>query len=75
MRGSTIAGVLLVVFGILVLALGLPYRDSKKVVDLGDFEAQLTEERRIPDWIGITAIGGGVLLLAVGLVNGRAARR
>lgn len=74
MRGTTIAGVLLIIFGVVVLALGLKYKDSKKVLDLGDLEAKVSEDRRIPDWVGVVAIGGGVLLVGAGLARGRTAR-
>ncbi len=74
MRGSSIAGVLLIAFGVVVLALGLRYRESRKVLDLGDLQAKVTEHHRVPNWVGIVAIGGGVLLLGAGLAGGRTAR-
>ncbi|MFN8652094.1 MAG: hypothetical protein U0133_09360 [Gemmatimonadales bacterium] len=75
MRGTSIGGVLLIIFGVVVLALGLRYRDSKKILDLGDLEAKVTEHKRIPDWVGVAAIGGGVLLIGAGVAGRRTARR
>ena len=33
------------------------------------------EQKRIPDWVGVAAIGGGVLLIGAGLAGSRTARR
>jgi uncharacterized membrane protein len=73
MRGTSILGLLLIVFGVVVLALGLRYKESRKVLDLGDLEAKVTEHHRVPNWVGIVAIGGGVLLIGAGLAGGRTA--
>jgi hypothetical protein len=74
MRGTSIAGVLLIVFGVVVLAIGLRYRDSRKVLDVGDLEAKVTTHRQVPNWVGVAAIAGGVLLVGAGVASGRTAR-
>lgn len=74
MRGTSIAGVLLIIFGVVVLALGLRYRDDKKVLDIGDVQAKVTEHRRVPNWVGIASIAGGVLLIGAGMAGGRTVR-
>lgn len=73
MRVTGVVGLLLIVFGVVVLTMGLEYRDSRKVLDIGDLEAKVIEQKRIPDWVGVAAVAGGVLLIGTGLVSGRAA--
>jgi TRAP-type C4-dicarboxylate transport system permease small subunit len=64
MRLSAIVGVLLIVFGIAVFALGLRYSHQETVIEVGDFHAKVTERDQIPKWVGGVAIViGGVLLL------------
>lgn len=76
MRLAALVGALLIVFGAVVLARGLRYKETKTVLDIGDLKAKVTEQRRIPDWVGVAAIGGGVLLIGIGLVrSGTALRR
>ncbi len=75
MRASGLIGIVLIVFGVVVLAMGLKYKDSKTLVDLGDLKAKVTEHKKIPDWVGVAAIGGGVLLIGTSLVGGRTLSR
>jgi TRAP-type C4-dicarboxylate transport system permease small subunit len=64
MRLSAIVGVLLIVFGIAVFALGLRYSHQETVIDVGDFHAKVTERDQIPNWVGgVAIVVGGVLLL------------
>lgn len=67
MRLSAIVGVLLIVFGIVVLVVGLRYSHQEAVIDVGDFHAKVTERDRIPNWVGgVAVLIGGVLLLGAG---------
>lgn len=64
MRPAGIIGVLLIVFGAIVLALkGVSYVQDRDKVDLGI--ATLTTERRgfIPPWVGAVALVAGIALL------------
>jgi len=69
MRSSIIAGVLLVVLGVLVLAYqGITYTQQKKIIDLGPLQASTKTEKHIPlpPILGMVAITGGIVLLVNG---------
>ena len=69
MRGTTIAGILLIVAGVLALAYGgFSYTRDKKVLDLGPIEAtaKTRETVPVPPLLGGAAIAGGIVLLVVG---------
>lgn len=69
MKGSVLAGVVLVVVGVLILAYqGITYTQHKKVIDLGPIQATTKTERTIPlpPILGAVAIAGGVLLVFTG---------
>jgi hypothetical protein len=69
MKGKVLAGVLLVVLGVLALAYqGITYTQQKKIVDLGPLQATTKTEKHIPlpPIVGAAAIAGGVLLLFSG---------
>ncbi|MGH7520241.1 MAG: DUF3185 domain-containing protein [Gemmatimonadales bacterium] len=71
MRPAGIIGVLLIVFGAIVLVLkGVSYVKDKDKVDLG--VATVTTERRgfIPPWVGGVALVAGVVLLFAGRRGG-----
>lgn len=63
MRGARLAGALLVAFGIVVLALGLRSAHARKILDVGDGNATVTEHARVPNWVGAVSIVGGVLMI------------
>jgi len=67
MRPAGIVGILLIVFGAIVLVLkGVSYVKDKDKVDLG--VATVTTERRgfIPPWVGGVAVIAGIVLLFAG---------
>jgi drug/metabolite transporter (DMT)-like permease len=70
-RLATLAGVLLIIFGVVVLALGLRYRESRTVVEIGELKARVTEQKRVPNWVGAAAVVGGVILVAAGTLGQR----
>ena len=66
-----IAGIVLIVVGVIALAYGgISYTREKKVLDIGPLEATTKERKTIPlpPVVGIAAIAGGVAIL---MVSGR----
>lgn len=71
MRPAGIIGVLLIVFGAIVLVLrGVSYVKDRNTADLGI--AKVTTESRgfIPPWVGGVALLAGVVLLFAGRRSG-----
>lgn len=69
MRPAAILGVILIVLGVLGLALGgFSFTQREKVLDLGPIEATVEDRETVPisPVLGVLAIVGGVVLLAVG---------
>ena len=64
-----IAGILLIVLGLVSLALGgISYTKKEKVIDIGPIEATAERHKTIPlpPLLGGLALAGGVLLLVAG---------
>jgi len=69
MAVKTIAAVILIAAGIVVLAYqGITYTTREKVVDIGPLQvtAEKTKSIPLPPIIGAVALVGGVVLLSVG---------
>ena len=69
MKPITLAGLLLVVFGVVALAYqGLSYTTRETVIDLGPIKATADKEHRIaiPPVLSGAAVAAGVVLLVVG---------
>jgi hypothetical protein len=69
MKGTVLAGILLVVLGVFALAYqGFTYTKQKKVIDLGPIQATTKTEEHVPlpPILGGAAIVGGALLLFAG---------
>jgi uncharacterized membrane protein HdeD (DUF308 family) len=68
MKPATIVGVILIILGIVALAYqGINYTTKDKVVDLGPLKVEAKHEKTIPlpPIVGIAALVGGVVLIAV----------
>lgn len=71
MRPAGLIGILLIVFGAIVLVLrGVSYVKDRDQVDLG--VAKVTTERRgfVPPWVGGVALVAGIALLFTGRRTG-----
>lgn len=69
MRSAMLAGVLLIVLGVVALAYqGFTYHTQKRVLDVGPIHATRTENHNvpIPPLVGGLALVGGIVLLVVG---------
>ena len=69
MKTATLAGLALLVLGVLSLAYqGITYTTHKKVVDIGPIQATKEEKQTIPlpPILGGIALVGGVVLLTAG---------
>ena len=65
----TMAGVVLLVLGVLALAYqGITYTSRETVVDIGPIQATAERQKTLPlpPVVGAAAVVGGVLLLVVG---------
>jgi uncharacterized membrane protein HdeD (DUF308 family) len=68
MKPATIVGIILIVIGIVALAYqGITYTTSERVVDLGPLKVEAKRERTIPlpPVVGVVALIGGIVLVAV----------
>jgi hypothetical protein len=60
-------GVILIVFGVVVLALrGISYTKDRDEVEIGPVEVAAEEKGTIPPIAGVAAIAAGVVLVFVG---------
>jgi hypothetical protein len=69
MKPLTIAGVMLVLLGVLALAYqGVHYTTRETIIDIGPLQATADRERTLPlpPVLGIVALVGGVVLLISG---------
>jgi len=69
MKPVTLAGIALIILGVLALAYqGITYTTREKVIDLGPLKASVDKEKNIPlpPIVGVVALAGGVALVIVG---------
>lgn len=67
MRPAGIIGVLLIVFGAIVLVLkGVSYVKDRDSVDLGVAKVTTEERGFVPPWVGAVALVAGIALLFAG---------
>jgi uncharacterized membrane protein len=69
MKGASVAGIVLIVIGIITLVYqGFTYTTQKKVLDVGPIQATKTEHHTVPlpPIIGGILLIGGVVLVVTG---------
>jgi len=69
MKPITLAGIVLVVLGVLALAYqGINYNRERHVIDVGPMHASVETQERMPihPLLGGLALAGGVALLVIG---------
>ena len=72
MRPLAVAGIVLVVLGLVALAYqGITYTSRETVVDIGPLHATADRQKTVPlpPVLGIVAVMGGVVLLIAGVRN------
>ena len=70
MKPLAVAGIVLVVLGLVALAYqGITYTSRETVVDIGPLHATADREKTVPlpPVLGIVAVAGGVVLLIAGV--------
>jgi Na+/proline symporter len=73
MRPAGLIGVLLIVFGAIVLVIGgVSYVKDRHKVDLGVAKVTTEERGFIPPWLGAVALAGGLVLVMSGRRRGDA---
>ena len=73
MKTYTLAGIILIVIGIVALAYqGITYTTREKVVDIGPIQmtAEKTKTFPLPPIVGGVALVGGIVLLVMGRKKG-----
>lgn len=68
MKALALAGILLIVLGVLSFLVPLPHHE-KHGISLGDakFSVQTDHSELLPSAVGVVLIGGGVVALVLGL--------
>jgi uncharacterized membrane protein len=71
MRSTLIAGIIFIVLGAVITFRGMSYKTTEEVAHVGDVKIMDTDKHGIPQWIGIVAIVGGVVLVGAGAMAKR----
>ena len=67
MSKSFWVGLILLVLGLVVALRGASYKEDKGGVNIGDAKIHVVEHHAIPNWIGWTVGGVGLILMVTGL--------
>jgi hypothetical protein len=64
-------GLVLLVVGLVVALRGASYKEDKGGIGIGDAQVHVVERHGVPNWIGWTAAGVGLIIMVTGLRGGR----
>jgi hypothetical protein len=67
MRALQISGAVLIVIGLWMIFRPPSYPREESVFKVGDIEAKMQQEHRVPAWVGGIALGAGLVLVVVGI--------
>jgi hypothetical protein len=67
MKSLVLAGIVVAVLGVFVLTRGISYPTHRSMMRVGDLEASVQDQRTVPPWLGVVAVGGGALMIGAGL--------
>jgi hypothetical protein len=70
-RFSLFLGILLLVFGSIVLVRGVTYTSERKDLEVGGLRATYVEKKSVPSWFGVAAVAGGLLFILAGVAGSR----
>jgi len=69
MKPIVLIGIVLIVFGVVILAYhGITFTSHKKIIDIGPLKATLETKKTIPlsPTVGGIALAGGIMLVLIG---------
>ena len=69
MRVLPISGAVLIVIGLWMVIRPPSYSREEGVFKLGDIEAKMQQEHRVPGWVGGVALGAGLVLFLAGITK------
>jgi hypothetical protein len=69
MRTMPVVGAVLIAAGLFLIVRPPRYTSEERVLKLGDIEARMQQERRVPGWVGGVVLGAGLVLLVTGLAK------
>ncbi len=67
MRIMPIVAGALIAAGLFLIVRPPVYTSDERVLKLGDIEARMQQDHRLPGWVGGMVLGAGVVLLVTGL--------
>ena len=66
MSAIQVSGAVLIVIGVWMVIRPPSYSREESVFKLGDIEAKMQQEHRVPGWVGGIALGAGLVLFVGG---------